>query len=88
VKTDEMLDIFLTPSNSPYLGGESISFCCRQFPSPSIGGRARDGGRGELREIIFTQAEDFRNEQKNKCLSEKILQRQTFEESLTNEFLR
>ncbi len=62
----------LTPSNSPYLGGESISFCRSQFPSPSIGGRVRVGGSGELRKIIFTQAvlgihcitkEDFRNEQ-------------------------
>jgi len=44
VKTIEMLDIFSTPSNSPYLRGESISFCRRQFPSPSIGGRVRDGG--------------------------------------------
>ena len=49
VKTDEMIDIFSTPSNSPYLGGESISFCRRQFPSPSIGGRVRDGGRYNLK---------------------------------------
>jgi len=49
VKTDEMLDIFSTPSNSPYLGGESISFCRRQFPSPSIGGRVRDGGSNNLK---------------------------------------
>ena len=62
VKTDEMLDIFSTPSNSPYLGGESISFCRSQFPSPSIGGRVSlpreisfllflcgDGGRHNLK---------------------------------------
>ncbi len=35
VKTDEMIDIFSTPSNSPYLGGESIS--------------VRDGGRYNLK---------------------------------------
>jgi len=39
MKIDGMLDIFSTPSNSPYLSGEPISFCGRQFPSPSIGGR-------------------------------------------------
>ena len=48
VKTDGMLDIFSTPSNSPYLRGEPISFCSRQFPSPSIGGRVRDGGHYSL----------------------------------------
>jgi len=44
-----MLDIFSTPSKSPYLGGESISFCRRHFPSPSIGGRVRDGGNYNLK---------------------------------------
>jgi len=43
-RKDEMLDIFSTPSNSPYARGELISFCCRQFPSLLIGGRVRDGG--------------------------------------------
>ena len=52
-KTDEMLDIFLTPSNSPYLGGESILFCHRQFPSPSIGGRVRDGGCYNLKKSFL-----------------------------------
>ncbi len=55
VKTDEILVFFSTPSNSPYLRGESISFCRRQFPSPSIVGRVRDGGRGELGNFVFTQ---------------------------------
>jgi len=44
MKTSEMLDIFLTPSKFPYLGGECIFFYRRHFPSPSIGGRVRDGG--------------------------------------------
>ena len=65
MKTDEMLDIFLTPSNSPYLGGEPISFCRRQFPSPSIGGRVRDGGRYKLKKSVFTQAVLFDNETRN-----------------------
>ena len=43
-KKDKMLDIFSTPSNSPYARGELISFCCRKFPSLLIGGRVRDGG--------------------------------------------
>ena len=38
-KKDEMLNIFSTLSNSPYLRRESISFCRSQFPSHSIGGR-------------------------------------------------
>ena len=43
-KKDKMLDIFSTPSNSPYARGELISFCCRKFPSLLIGGRVMDGG--------------------------------------------
>jgi len=55
VKISEMLDIFSTPSKSPYLGGESIFFCHRNFPSPSIGGRVGDGGNYNLKKS-FSQS--------------------------------
>ena len=48
-KKDEMLNIFSTLSNSPYLRRESISFCRSQFPSHSIGGRVREGGCNNLK---------------------------------------
>ena len=57
VKISEMLDIFSTPSKSPYLGGESIFFCYRNFPSPSIGGRVEDGGNYNLKKS-FSQSLD------------------------------
>jgi len=64
MKASEMLNIFLTPSRSPYLGGESIFFCRRNFPSPSIGRRVRDGGNYNLKKSVFTQPEGLGNEVK------------------------
>jgi len=48
---------------------QSISFCHRQFSSPSIRGRARVGGRGELRKTIFTHPEELGEQEEKQILT-------------------